>query len=97
MSSSTVRTQAFECLNITNLVIPVKDIVRPGETISSDGLEKRAGGKGANQAVAVARAGAKADLVGAVGDDGLWVLEQLKASNVHVDSVSVVKVWAESL
>ncbi|KIY61198.1 Ribokinase-like protein [Cylindrobasidium torrendii FP15055 ss-10] len=68
----------------------VHDIVRPGETISSSGLEKRAGGKGANQAVAVARAGAAVDLVAAVGNDGLWVRELLMRSQVNVDSVAVV-------
>ncbi|KAJ6618172.1 Ribokinase-like protein [Mycena sp. CBHHK59/15] len=69
----------------------VKDIVRPGETISSDNLEKRAGGKGANQAVAVARAGGIVDLFGAVGKDGLWVRDQLKESGVGVEAVSMVE------
>ncbi|KAJ7097634.1 Ribokinase-like protein [Mycena epipterygia] len=69
----------------------VKDIVRPGETISSDHLVKRPGGKGANQAVAVARAGAIVDLVGAVGQDGLWVRDELKESGVRVEAVSIVE------
>jgi ribokinase len=68
----------------------VKDIVRPGETISSDNPEKRAGGKGANQAMAVARAGGVVDLVAAVGKDGEWVRDQLKDSGVGVDAVSIV-------
>lgn len=66
--------------------------MRPGETISSHGLSKRAGGKGANQAVAVAKAGASADLVGAVGEDGAWVKELLRESGVNVEGVEVVKV-----
>lgn len=70
----------------------MKDIVRPGETISSDGIDKRVGGKGGNQAVAVARAGALADLVAAVGSDGEWVKSQLKDSGVNVDGVPVVDV-----
>lgn len=70
----------------------MKDIVRPGETISSDHLVKRPGGKGANQAVAVARAGAIVDLVGAVGQDGLWVREELKESGVRVEAVSIAEV-----
>ncbi|KAJ7621326.1 Ribokinase-like protein [Roridomyces roridus] len=51
----------------------VKDIVRPGETISSTELVKRAGGKGANQAVALGRAGAIVDLVGALQGAGVGV------------------------
>ncbi|TFK52880.1 Ribokinase-like protein [Heliocybe sulcata] len=68
----------------------VRDIVRAGETTSSSGIETRAGGKGANQAVAVAKAGGHVDLVGAVGKDGLWVLRQLQEGlGVNVDEVAV--------
>ncbi|WWD04501.1 hypothetical protein V865_002571 [Kwoniella europaea PYCC6329] len=57
-------------------------IVRPGETISSTSLTKRAGGKGANQAYAVARAGGKVDLDGCIGKDGEWVRDFLKSGGV---------------
>ncbi|KAF8201325.1 Ribokinase-like protein [Mycena galopus ATCC 62051] len=67
------------------------DIVRPGETISSDNLVKRPGGKGANQAGALARAGVIVDLVGAVGEDGIWVRDELKETGVGVEAVSIVK------
>ncbi|KAJ6598243.1 Ribokinase-like protein [Mycena vulgaris] len=69
----------------------VKDIVRPGETISSDHLVKRPGGKGANQAVAVAHAGAMVDLVGAVGQDGLWVRDELEESGVRAEAISIAE------
>ncbi|KAJ6498576.1 Ribokinase-like protein [Mycena vitilis] len=69
----------------------VKEIVRPGETISSESLVKRPGGKGANQAGAVARAGAIVDLVGAVGQDGLWVRNELKGIGIGVEGVSIVE------
>ncbi|KAF7369193.1 Ribokinase [Mycena venus] len=69
----------------------VKEIARPGETISSENLVKRPGGKGANQAGAIARAGAIVDLVGAVGQDGLWVRDELKGTGVGVEGVSVVE------
>lgn len=70
----------------------VADVVRPGETISSIELERRVGGKGANQAVAVARAGGSVALVGAVGEDGAWVVDQLRAYGVDVDGVMKAEV-----
>jgi ribokinase len=42
---------------------------RPGETVMSGDVEQRFGGKGANQAVAAALAGAESVFVGRVGDD----------------------------
>lgn len=42
----------------------------PGETLKAESTEYMSGGKGANQAVAAARAGADVIMVGAVGTDG---------------------------
>jgi ribokinase len=52
-----------------DLVLPVARIPGPGETVLAAGLSRMAGGKGANQAVAAARAGAGCRIVGAVGRD----------------------------
>ncbi|CAK5262233.1 unnamed protein product [Mycena citricolor] len=68
------------------------DIVSPGQTISSTNLVRRPGGKGANQAAAIARAGGLVDLVSAVGHDGTWVRDELTASGVNTESVAVVQV-----
>ncbi|WP_411283041.1 ribokinase [Lapillicoccus sp.] len=55
-------------LNI-DLVTHVERFPQPGETLLGQGLERLAGGKGANQAVAAREAGAEVVMVGAVGDD----------------------------
>ena len=49
--------------------VRVRDIPKPGETVLGSDVIVAAGGKGANQAVAAARAGATAVLIGATGDD----------------------------
>jgi ribokinase len=69
----------------------IAHIVRPGETISSTRLTRGAGGKGANQANAVARAGGLVDMAGCIGEDGLWVAERLHAAGVDVKRVAVVE------
>jgi ribokinase len=50
-------------------VTRVERLPRPGETLSGASLERVPGGKGANQAVAAARLGAKVRIVGCVGAD----------------------------
>jgi ribokinase len=76
----------------------VQDAVRPGQTISSTKFERRAGGKGANQAAAVARAGGSVSLVGAVGEDGAWLVRNLEGYGVSTANISVVQVrYAPSL
>ncbi|TKA53851.1 hypothetical protein B0A53_03641 [Rhodotorula sp. CCFEE 5036] len=57
----------------------VDHIVRTGETISSTSYSR---GKGANQAVAAARAGSRVDFAGAIGSDGAWLKAELEAYGV---------------
>ena len=47
----------------------VQSLPRPGETVLASSASATPGGKGGNQAVAAARAGASVDLVAALGDD----------------------------
>jgi ribokinase len=76
-------------LNI-DLVFGVERFPEPGETVSGHSLERHAGGKGLNQAVAAARLGAEVRMLGAVGDDanGEWLRDVLHASGV--DSTHVI-------
>jgi ribokinase len=52
-----------------DLVARVERMPRPGETVLALGYAEHAGGKGANQAVAAARAGGRVAMVGRVGHD----------------------------
>jgi ribokinase len=55
----------------TDLVVSVERLPNPGETLLGGGFNQYAGGKGANQAVAAARAGARVAFVGRCGADDL--------------------------
>lgn len=56
-----------------DLVVRQPRWTRPGETIFGSGFVTGAGGKGLNQAVAAARAGARVSFLGAVGEDAFGV------------------------
>ena len=62
-----------------------------GETVVGDRFVTYAGGKGANQAVAAARMGARSSMVGRVGDDmfGPHLIELLQSGGVEADAVGV--------
>lgn len=85
------RVMVLGSLNV-DLVTRVERHPRPGETLLGEGLEQLAGGKGANQAIAAARAGAQVAMVGCVGDDagGSAYVERLRAHGVEVSRVRVV-------
>ena len=55
-------------LNV-DTVIPVRAIPMPGQTVMGGKLQTFPGGKGLNQAIAAARAGADVSMIGLVGDD----------------------------
>ena len=56
----------------------VEDFVRPKETISALHFERFCGGKGFNQAVALARAGSETWFAGVLGADGGMLLEAMQ-------------------
>lgn len=67
-------------------------MAQAGETITGTALETGLGGKGANQAVAAAKAGARTSMVGCVGSDAFAdvALEGLRAAGVDVGGVRAV-------
>ncbi|MEM8622162.1 MAG: PfkB family carbohydrate kinase [Pseudomonadota bacterium] len=80
------RIHVFGSINI-DYVYRVPHAPAAGETLSDTGREVHLGGKGANQALAAARAGAEVRLAGAVGADGAWTLQRLAAGGVDVTGV----------
>jgi ribokinase len=68
-----------------DLVLPVQRIARPGETVLSGAMTRGPGGKGANQAVASARAGARTAMVASLGVDDAGELLRDALSDAGVD------------
>ncbi len=75
-----------------DLVVAAPRLPGPGETVVGPGMRRFGGGKGANAAVAAARAGARVTLVGAVGDDdlGTAALDELRAEGIDVGGMAVL-------
>ncbi len=80
----------FGSINM-DLVVRSPRLPLPGETLTGYSFETVPGGKGANQAVAVARLGMPTEMVGRVGNDpfGQDLLTALKQSGVGCDRVLV--------
>jgi ribokinase len=75
-----------------DLVVTAEHIPAPGETILGSGFETHPGGKGANQAVAVARLGYPVQMIGQVGSDdiGKQLRHGLQHAGVDTSSVGTV-------
>lgn len=84
-----MKVLCFGSLNI-DYTYQVDHFVKKGETLSSDKLNVFSGGKGLNQSIALARAGARTYHAGAVGEDGVFLLQQLEDAGVNTDCVAVL-------
>ncbi len=81
----------FGSINV-DLVVPVPNLPRPGETVLGGDYALLPGGKGANQALAARRAGAEVVLIGAVGTDSFAAvaLDPLRCVGIDLRSVRSV-------
>lgn len=78
-----MRILNFGSMNL-DYVYHVEHFVQAGETLSTLRMEKNCGGKGLNQSVSLARAGAKVYHAGMVGDGGEILKETLQDNGVDV-------------
>ena len=85
-----MKVLCFGSLNI-DYTYKVDHFVKKGETLSSDALHVFGGGKGLNQSVALAKAGCEVYHAGAIGEDGLFLLDMLKSSGAKTDYVKILK------
>lgn len=75
----------------TDMVVKVPHIPAPGETILGTGFMTISGGKGANQAVAAARAGADVTFIACVSDDsfGKQAVENYQADGIDTSCIKI--------
>jgi ribokinase len=90
---SSVRAGSVVVVGSANIdqILRVATIPAPGETVLATGSSTALGGKGQNQAVAAARAGAATTFIGAVGGDGFGrqILDGLAADDIDTSHVRV--------
>ena len=73
-----------------DFVYRVPHVPAPGETLASTGRQMFLGGKGANMSVAAARAAARVNHIGAVGEDGRWAVDRLLEYGVDTRNIAVI-------
>lgn len=79
-----------------DLIANVDRLPSPGETVSGSGFVTAPGGKGANQALAAARAGAAVRMVGAVGKDSFATEALALLRDAKVDLSGVAETFAST-
>ena len=83
-----MKVLCFGSLNI-DMTFTVPHFVQAGETLSSFSMTKNAGGKGANQAAALAKAGCQTYMAGKAGEDGRFIVDILHDYGVDCTNVIV--------
>jgi len=85
-----MRILNFGSLNI-DYVYTVHHFARPGETLSCEDYQTFAGGKGNNQSIALARAGAEVFHAGKLCDKDIWLKELLESSGVNTKFIELAE------
>ncbi len=80
----------FGSLNL-DFVYQVDHMVSPGETLASLKMQTFCGGKGLNQSIALAKAGAEVYHAGCIGRDGQLLVEALEKEGVRTDYVKILE------
>ncbi len=85
---STPKVTVLGSINM-DLTTTTARLPRAGETVLGDTFQISQGGKGANQAIASARSGAKTTFLGAVGDDEFadQLVSTVRYAGVNVDAI----------
>ncbi len=81
----------FGSLNIDR-VYRVNHFVQPGETLASESFQEFGGGKGLNQSIALARAGADVLHAGKIGTDGTFLKDLLTQDGVDTSLIHIDKI-----
>jgi len=79
----------YGSINIDH-IYQVPHLVTPGETISSTAYQQVLGGKGANQSIALAKAGAVVKHIGRCHKADQWALEQMQQAGVDCELAQLV-------
>ncbi|MFV0527883.1 MAG: ribokinase [Lachnospiraceae bacterium] len=75
-----------------DMLVHTSRIPHPGETLRGTDLEYQPGGKGANQAVAMAKLGADVTMYGCLGKDaaGEQILQNMERQGIHMEHVRIL-------
>ena len=84
-----MKVLSFGSLNI-DYTYRVDHFVQKGETVASDSLQVFSGGKGLNQSIALAKAGAEVYHAGAIGEDGKFLLAVMEEAGVDTSCVKIL-------
>ena len=86
-----MKVLVFGSLNIDH-TYRLAHLVRAGETLASGDYARSEGGKGLNQAVALARAGRETYFAGAIGEDGAFLKDFLALNGVNTAYIATLPV-----
>jgi len=88
------RSATISIINLGSLCVDhvyrVTSLAGAGETVAAKSYDIFPGGKGLNQSLAAAKAGAEVVHAGAIGKDGTWLLDLLQTAGANTDQVQVL-------